>query len=71
VGASDLQASPLAERDRSLWAIYIKRRQEVQGARTSGGEVVRLGGRGQKEAGQDVSWGGARNRVFSYEMRRP
>jgi hypothetical protein len=30
-GAFDLQASPLAEGDRNLWLIYIKRWHEVRG----------------------------------------
>jgi hypothetical protein len=30
VGASDLQASPLAEGDRRLWGMYIKRQREAQ-----------------------------------------
>ena len=48
MGASDLQASPLAEGDRRLWAIYIRRQSEVQGARRGGGAGVRLGERGEK-----------------------
>jgi len=46
-GASDRQASPLAEGDRRLWVIYIKRRTEVQGASTGAGAGVRLVERGE------------------------
>ena len=47
VGASDLQASPLAEGDRKLWGMYIRRQRRAQGARAGCGASVRLGGRGE------------------------
>jgi hypothetical protein len=34
VGASDLQASPLAEGDRRLWGIYIRRQSQTNIADT-------------------------------------
>jgi len=61
VGASDLQASPLSEGDRRLWAIYIRRQVEAQGERTGGGGVVRLGGQGGEGTTEECSgvrgWG--------------
>jgi len=63
VGASDLQASPLSEGDRRLWVIYSKRQRGAQGARTGGGGVVRLGGRGGKEAKQEGGGVGRREGI--------
>ena len=54
VGASDRQASPLAEGDRRLWRMYIKRQVRVQGVRSGGERVVRLVGR--KERKPNVRW---------------
>ena len=39
-------ASPLAEGDRRLWAIYSKRHAKAHAVRPGGGGVIRLGGRG-------------------------
>ena len=69
-GASDRQASPLAEGDRRLWVIYIKRRTEVQGARTGGGAGIRLGERGEREQETMVAeWDGGRNNVTPAKCR--